>query len=277
MSENSVLVKVDADGTATVILTRPELHNAIDERLIALLGARLAKLDADPAVRVVVLAGSGRSFCAGADLNWMKRMAKYSAKDNLRDARGLTAMLNVLSNLSKPTVARVHGPAYGGGAGIVACCDIAIASREAAFAFSEVRLGLIPAAISPYVVDAVGQRAARRYFLTGERFDAAEAFRIGLVHDIVEEGALNERIGHVLFDLFKGGPHALAAAKDLVRAVARAPLDDAMLDDTARRIAAIRSSAEGREGVSAFLEKRDPKWTRHPGTKAARGSRRGKK
>jgi methylglutaconyl-CoA hydratase len=277
MSENSVLVKVDADGIATVILNRPELHNAIDERLIALLGARLAKLDADPAVRVVVLAGSGRSFCAGADLNWMKRMAKYSAKDNLRDARGLTAMLNVLSNLSKPTVARVHGPAYGGGAGIVACCDIAIASREAAFAFSEVRLGLIPAAISPYVVDAVGQRAARRYFLTGERFDAAEAFRIGLVHDIVEEGALNERIGHVLFDLFKGGPHALAAAKDLVRAVARAPLDDAMLDDTARRIAAIRSSAEGREGVSAFLEKRDPKWTRHPGTKAARGSRRGKK
>ena len=261
MSARSVLVSVDADGIAVVTLNRPEVHNAFDDRLIAALTVELRKLDADARVRAVVIAGNGKSLSAGADLNWLKRVAKYSDADNLKDAMALAEMLHVLYTLSKPTVARVHGPAYGGGVGLVCCCDIAIATREAVFAFSEVRLGLIPGTISPYAVNAIGERMARRYFLTGERIDAGEAFRLGLVHDIAEEEELNARIGQVLFELYKGGPHALAAAKELIRAVARSRLDQDMVADTARRFAAVRASVEGREGIAAFLDKRAAAWT----------------
>jgi methylglutaconyl-CoA hydratase len=252
------------DGVAVVALARPEVHNAFNEMLIAELTHALLALDADPAVRVVVLAGQGRSFCAGADLNWMQRMAGYGDAENLADAGALAAMLAALDRMGKPTIARVHGAAFGGGVGLVACCDIAIAAQEATFSLSEARLGLIPATIGPYVVAAIGAREARRYFLTAERFTAAEAMRIGLVHDIVPADAIDERIDTLIDELLAAGPQAQAAAKDLVRAVSARPIDDGVIADTVRRIAAVRASDEGREGVAAFLERRTPAWAAIP-------------
>lgn len=275
MSQDFVLTTIYADGIATVTLNRLEVHNAFDNRLIAELTEALKSLDKNPKVRVLVLAGNGKSFSAGADLNWMQRMANYSAAENLKDARALAELMWTLNQLSKPTIARVHGAAYGGGVGLVACCDIAIASREATFALSEVRLGLIPAAISPYVVAAIGERMARRYMLTGERFDAAEAYRIGLIHDLVEAGVLDETVGAVSRHLLSGGPHAISAAKNLIASVARRPLDKALIEDSAARIAKIRASAEGREGVNAFLEKRNPGWIEAP--KSHRKGREGRR
>ena len=196
------------NGIARVALARPEVHNAFDETLIAEFTSALHALDSDDAVRAVVLLGHGASFCAGADLNWMKRMARFGHTENLADARALAAMLHTLNTLSKPTIARVHGAAYGGGVGLVACCDIAIAAQEATFALSEAKLGLIPATISPYVIEAIGARMARRYFLTAERFDAAEACRIGLVHDIVLQGDLDNRINELLGAIVLAGPQA---------------------------------------------------------------------
>lgn len=248
-------------GVATLTLNRPELHNAFDDALIAELTAALRRLEADPAVRVVVLAANGKSFSAGADLNWMRRMADYTVAQNLDDARGLAELMHTLNALAKPTVARVQGAAYGGGVGLVACCDIAIAADGASFCLSEVRLGLIPAVISPYVVNAIGERQARRYFVSAERFDAAEARRIGLVHEVVPAAGLDAKVDELLATLAGNGPAAMVAAKDLARAVARGPLDAAMIEDTARRIADIRASAEGCEGLSAFLGKRRPAWT----------------
>jgi methylglutaconyl-CoA hydratase len=245
---------------ATVTLARPDVHNAFNETLIADLAAALRALDADSAVRAVVLAGSGRSFCAGADLNWMKRMAGYGHAENVADAMALAAMLHTLATLAKPTIARVHGAAFGGGVGLVAACDIALAAHGATFSLSEARLGLIPATISPYVIEAIGARAARRYFLTAERFDAAEALRIGLVHETVAADALDARIAALLDALRAAGPQAQAAAKALIRAVAHRPIDAAVIADTAERIASARASAEGREGVAAFLGKRRPAW-----------------
>lgn len=249
-----------AAGVATLTLNRPELHNAFDDALIAALTAALRRLEADPAVRVVVLAANGKSFSAGADLNWMRRMADYTVAQNLDDARGLAELMRTLNALAKPTVARVQGAAYGGGVGLVACCDIAVAADSASFCLSEVRLGLIPAVISPYVVNAIGERQARRYFVSAERFDAAEAQRIGLVHEVVPAAALDAKVSELLATLAGNGPAAMVAAKDLARAVTRGPLDAAMIEDTARRIADIRASAEGREGLSAFLGKRRPAW-----------------
>ncbi len=251
--------ELDSRGVARLTLNRPEVHNAFDDALIAELTAALEALGGDAKVRAVVLAAEGKSFSAGADLGWMKRMAGYGEAENLADARALARLMETLDRLPKPTVARVQGAAFGGGVGLVACCDIAVASEAARFMLSEVKLGLIPAVISPYVVKAIGQRAARRYFLTAERFDAGEALQFGLLHRVVPAEALDAAVEDVLAALLQSGPAAVAAAKDLVFAVDR-PLEAAVIEDTARRIAAIRVGAEGREGIHAFLDKRKPVW-----------------
>ena len=243
-----------------VALNRPDLHNAFNETLIAELTMVLRSLDADAAVRAVVLTGHGKSFCAGADLNWMKKMAGYGEAENLADAQALALMLRTLNGLSKPTVACVRGAAFGGGVGLVACCDVAIAAHDAIFSLSEAKLGLIPATISPYVIEAIGARAARRYFLTAERFTAAEAFRIGLVHDIVPEPELDTRINELLGALLLAGPVAQLECKALIRGVAHRPIDADVIAGTAEHIAAVRASPEGKEGVAAFLAKRSPSW-----------------
>jgi len=249
------------NGVALVTLNRPDRHNAFDERLIAELTQALCAIDAAPDVRAVVLLGAGASFCAGADLDWMRRMADYDYARNVADAQALAQLLQVLAGLSKPTIARVHGPAYGGGVGLVACCDIAVAAVGATFALSEAKLGLIPATIGPYVVEAMGARAARRYMLTGERFEAAEAYRVGLVHDLAPSvEALDERVNDLLGELMLAGPHAQKAVKALIRAIAHRPIDERVIADTAERIATVRASDEAREGAAAFLGKRSPAW-----------------
>lgn len=249
-------------GVVTVTLNRPERHNAFDDVLIRELTATLRRLGEEPDVRAVVLAGNGRSFSAGADLNWMQRTAGYTREQNEADALALANLMETLDGLPKPTVARVHGAAIGGGVGLVACCDIAIASEEAHFRLSEVRLGLIPAAISPYVAKSIGERQARRYFVSAERFDAREARRIGLVHETVPADSLDQHIDALLENLRENGPTAMAEAKALARFVGRGPVNRAMTDETARWIAAIRVSDESREGIGAFLEKRKPSWDR---------------
>lgn len=258
----SIITEIDA-GVGIVTLNRPERHNAFDDALIAELAEAIDLMTAEPAVRVIVISSSGKSFCAGADLNWMKAAAGYSADDNLRDARGLAEMLRRLAQCPKPTVARVQGPAYGGGVGLVACCDVAIATFDAQFALTEVKLGLIPAVISPHVIAAIGERYARRYMLTAERFSAAEAYRIGLLHEMVaDEAALDEAVGEVVDALLKNGPCALAECKALIAGVAWKPLSPEVIEDTAQRITRLRASEEGREGMTAFLEKRKPGWVR---------------
>jgi methylglutaconyl-CoA hydratase len=247
-------------GVGIIWLNRPELRNAFNDDMIAELTGALKALEADAAIRAVVLAGAGPAFCAGADLNWMKRMSGYSFAQNHADAMGMAGMLNTLYTLKKPTVARVHGACFAGGVGLVAACDIAIAAYEAEFCLSEVKLGLIPATISPYVLRAMGERAARRYFLSAERFPAAEAYRIGLVNDIAPANELDARIDELLEQLLSCGPEAQALSKDLIRAIAGGAITPDMISDTASRIAAARASAEGREGVAAFLEKRKPVW-----------------
>ncbi|HKI63675.1 MAG TPA: enoyl-CoA hydratase/isomerase family protein [Burkholderiales bacterium] len=246
-------------------LNRPEMRNAFDDALIAALAATFKALDDDEAVRAVVLAGNGPAFCAGADLNWMKRMAGYGYEQNLHDAMGLAVMLQTIDRMNKPTIARVHGPAFAGGTGLVAACDIALGTPEARFCLSEAKLGLSPATISPYVVRAMGERAARRYFLTAEVFDAEEALRIGMLSGLVPAAQLDAAIDSLLKHLLAGGREALAKIKNLIGAVASGPIDDAMVADTAKRIAEIRVSAEGREGIASFLEKRKPSWV--PGGK----------
>ena len=261
MNKN-LLTEIDTRGLATVTMNRPEVHNAFDDLLIAELTSELQRLDSEPQVRVVLLAASGKSFSAGADLNWMRRMADYSREENLADSMALAGLMSTLNRLSKPTIALVQGAAYGGGMGLIACCDIALATDRATFCLSEVKLGLIPAVISPYVVGAIGSRAARRYFLTAERFDAVEARYLGLIHELVAADDLHSR-GEALAELLiQNGPDALAAAKNLVAAHARPFIDDAMIADTARRIAEIRCSDEGKDGVSAFLHKRPPAWVK---------------
>ena len=262
MRDDQLLIDIDALGRAAITLNRPEIHNAFDDSLIARLTAELKQLETDPQVRVVLLAASGKSFSAGADLNWMRRMADYSRAENLADARGLAELMHTLDGLSKPTIALVQGAAYGGGVGLVAACDIVLATSTACFCLSEVKLGLIPAVISPYVIAAIGARHARRYFLTAERFDAAEGRRLGLVHEVVEAEDLQPRAEALSRTLLSNGPNALAAAKRLVADVAVAAPDDNLFADTAERIAELRASAEGREGLSAFFEKRPPSWNR---------------
>ena len=258
MAENLIVEK--RNMVAIVTLNRPEVRNAFDDVLISNLTKVFLELERDETVHAVVLAGAGSAFCAGADLNWMKRMAGYGYEENLKDARALAEMLKALDRMSKPTIARVHGPAYAGGVGLVAACDIAIGSHQAEFCLTEVKLGLSPATISPYVVRAMGARLARRYFLTGEVVDAGEAYRMRLLSDISPpeelDGAINALLGHLVL----GGREAHGKIKDLIRAVSAGPVDDAMIADTAKRIAEIRVSPEGREGIASFLEKRKPDW-----------------
>jgi methylglutaconyl-CoA hydratase len=247
-------------GVARVTLNRPELRNAFDDELIKKLSRTFEDLAKDPAVRVMILAGNGPAFCAGADLNWMKRMAGYGYDENLADARALAEMLATLDRLPKPTIARVHGPVFAGGTGLVAACDIAVGSPEAKFCLSEAKLGLSPATISPYVMRAMGEREARRYFLTAEVFDAAEALRIGMLSLLVPVGELDSSIDSLVKHLLAGGPQAHAKIKALIRAVAGRRPDDALVEETAKHIAEIRGSPEGKEGIASFLEKRKAAW-----------------
>jgi methylglutaconyl-CoA hydratase len=248
------------DGVARVTLNRPEVRNAFDDALIRELQRAFERLQSDRAVRVVVLAGNGPAFCAGADLNWMKRMASYSYEENLADAQALATMLATLDRLPKPTIARVHGPVFAGGTGLVAACDIAVGTPEAKFCLSEAKLGLSPATISPYVIRAMGERLARRYFLTAEVFGAEEAYRIGMLSALVSASDLDREIENLAKNVLAGGPEAHAKIKDLIRAVAHRPVDDALAAETAKRIAEIRGSPEGKEGIASFLEKRKAAW-----------------
>ena len=259
MSSNAIRLDV-VGGVGRITMARAEKHNAFDDGLIADLTDAFKSAGHDNNIRVVVLAGEGKSFSAGADLSWMRRIADYSDDENIDDARKLSCMVRALNELPRPTIARVQGSAFGGGVGLVAACDIALASEAASFCLSEARLGLIPSVISPYVGEAIGARAARRYFQTAERFDAAEACALGLVHEVVPRERLDDRLDELIGQLMDNGPQAMAASKDLIRRVTAGPVDDAMVEDTARRIADVRATDEGREGVRAFLEKRRPVW-----------------
>lgn len=245
---------------ATIWMNRPIMHNAFDEILIAELTAALITLDADNDVRIVILAGRGKSFSAGADLNWMKRAANNGLDDNLNDARALARMLRTLAEMKKPTIARVQGAALGGGMGLAAACDIAVAASNAVFATSEVKFGIIPSAISPYVLRAIGARQAYRYFQSAERIDAERAREIGLVHETVEAPQLDAKVQEIVEALLLGGPSSQAAAKDLIRAVNGQSINETLIEDTAHRIAYLRATPEAREGIAAFLDKRPPNW-----------------
>jgi len=245
---------------ARLRLTRPQLHNAFDADLIAGLTDALDALATDPSVRVVVLEGDGPSFSAGADLNWMRGMAAASEEANRDDALALARLMRTLDELPKPTIARVHGAAFGGGVGLVACCDIAIGVPEVKFGLTESKLGLLPAVISPYVIEAIGARQARRWFATAEMFDAAEALRIGLLHEVVNPTTLDTAVQRQIDFLLKAGPVAAASAKQLVRRVANETSRDCLDDDNAALIARLRVSPEGQEGLAAFLDKRKPAW-----------------
>lgn len=245
---------------ATVWMNRPEVFNAFNEQLIADLSDACLQLDRDPGVRVVVLAGRGKHFSAGADLNWMRRAAEGSEADNLADARRFAHMLQLLSGLSKPTIARIHGAALGGGTGLAAACDMAVASSDAVFATSEVKFGIIPAVISPYVLRAIGPRQALRYFQSAERISAERALQLGLVNEVTAVDALDAGVAALTEPLLAGAPSAQKAAKELIEAIKGRPIDAHTLEDTAQRIARQRATPEGRDGVVAFLDKRPPAW-----------------
>ena len=258
--EYETLTVAVRDMVATVTLNRPDVRNAFNEFTIAELSLAFSELGRHDEVRAIVLAANGPAFCAGADLNWMKKMAGYSHAENAEDAEKLADMLRTIYLCPKPVVAKVQGDCYAGGMGLVAACDIAVCSNGASFCLSEVKLGLIPATISPYVIKAMGENAARRYFLTAEKFTAQEAHRIGFVHDIVGAEALDAHVDSIVRSLVTSSPNAVREAKVLVREVTGKAVDSALVVDTAERIANIRSSDEGREGVASFLEKRKPSW-----------------
>ena len=247
-------------GVATVTLNRPEVRNAFNDEVIAEMTAVFSELGERDEVRCIVLAGNGTAFCAGADLNWMKRMAGYSRDENVADAAALANMLRVLYQCPKPTIARIQGDAYAGGTGLVAACDMAVCVDSAQFCLSEVKLGLIPATISPYVIRAMGPRAAHRYFLTAERFGAAEALRIGFVHQVVAADQLDAAVAALAQTLVQAGPEAVKACKVLVHDIAGKDVSQLLIDRTVHAIADIRTSDEGREGIQAFLGKRKPNW-----------------
>ncbi|MBT6137502.1 MAG: enoyl-CoA hydratase/isomerase family protein [Rhodospirillaceae bacterium] len=256
----SIRVERGSAGCVTVTLARPEIHNAFDDVLIRDLTQIFNTLAREDETRVVMLTGDGRSFSAGADLNWMRRLADRTEHENFADAMQIAHLMASLAELPMTTVAKVNGSAFGGGVGLVACCDIAIVAEEAVFSLSEVRLGIVPGAVSPYVVAAIGAREARRYFQTGERFDAAEALRIGLAHKVVAAPELDAATDTLLAELAKSGPGATRAAKALIQAVEGKEIDGVVKRDTAQRIAQARATGEGKEGLSAFLEKRKPNW-----------------
>ncbi|MGE0496232.1 MAG: enoyl-CoA hydratase/isomerase family protein [Ramlibacter sp.] len=247
-------------GVATVTLNRPEVRNAFNDEVIAELTTVFLELGERAEVRCIVLAGNGTAFCAGADLNWMKRMAGYTRDENLADANALARMLRVIYLCPKPTIARVQGDVYAGGTGLVAACDMAVSVDTAHYCLSEVRLGLIPATISPYVIRAMGTRASHRYFLTAERFSAAEALRLGFVHEVVKADALDACVSQMAHNLVQAGPEAIKACKQLVQDVAGQEISAGLVDRTVQGIADIRVSDEGREGIQSFLNKRKPAW-----------------
>lgn len=260
MTDN-VLYSVDERGIASLILNRPEIHNAFDDGIIDALISKLQQAETDDQVRVLVLRSNGKNFSAGADLNWMRRMAENNRQENLEDARGLAKLMQLLNDLSKPTIALVQGAAYGGAVGLAACCDLVVATEASSFCLSEVKIGLIPAVISPYVVRAIGERQARRYFLTAEPFSSRQAQQWGLVHEVVESNEqLDQSKDQLITKLLGNSPQALGAAKQLIFAVANRPTDAEVIEDTAARIADIRVSDEGQEGLSSFLQKRKPNW-----------------
>jgi methylglutaconyl-CoA hydratase len=258
---SNLITSFTAEAVFTITLNRPDVHNAFDDQLIAELTQTLHTAAETPDVRVVVLTGAGKSFSAGADLNWMRRMAIYTEEENYHDAMALGELMVTLNRLPKPTIARVNGAAYGGGVGLIACCDIAVGVSDAQFALTEVKLGLIPAVISPYVVAAIGEKKSRRYFLTGERFSAEQAKTLGLLNEVVAADELDHVVNRIAASLLEAGPIAQAEAKDLISSVAHRPVTDSLIADTAERIAHLRISPEGQEGLAAFLEKRKPNWT----------------
>lgn len=262
MTDTTVILEQDEDGIAWVTLNRPEVHNAFDEVMIHRLRDIFQTLEEDNHCRVVVLKGAGKSFSAGADLNWMKRAADFSHNQNLADAEYLATMLNNLYSLNKMTIACVRGVAMGGGLGLLSCCDLVIADENTSFALSEVKIGLIPATISPYVLAAIGSRNARRYFQTGERFKGRRAFDMGLVHELVTtEDEMDAQLKRILDHVCTNGPLAVREAKRLILDFAHKPLSAKMMQDSAERIAAIRARPEAKEGLNAFLEKRKPDWS----------------
>ncbi|MGJ8687977.1 MAG: enoyl-CoA hydratase-related protein [Gammaproteobacteria bacterium] len=260
METNAVLYAVDDQGIARITLNRPDKNNAFDDKTIASLTQRLREADADTQVRVVVLAANGKNFSAGADLGWMKRTAQMSEAENIADARLLADLVLTLDRLSKPTLARVQGAAFGGALGLICACDIAIASDTARFCLSEARLGLAPAVISPYVVRAMGARAARRYFLTTEVMSAQIALNLGIVHEVVLEAKLDELLDELCGHLQRSAPEAIRACKQLIADVEGELPSPDLLDETVNLIARLRTSDEGQEGLIAFLEKRAPRW-----------------
>jgi methylglutaconyl-CoA hydratase len=247
-------------GVTTVTLNRPDVRNAFNDEVIAEMTAVFLELGKRPEVRCIVLAAAGPAFCAGADLNWMKQVAGYTREQNIEDAGGLARMLEVLYKCPQPTIARVQGDVYAGGTGLVAACDIAVSVDSANFCLSETRLGLIPATISPYVIRAMGARAAHRWFLTAERFGAAEAHRVGLVHEVVAAAQLDAKVGEIAKALVQAGPEAVKACKQLVHDVAGHEISSGLIRRTVEGIADIRVSDEGREGIQSFLGKRKPSW-----------------
>lgn len=257
-------------GVARLWLNRPDKRNAFDERMIAALDQALAAALADPDVRCIVLAGRGRAFCAGGDLEWMKRAREFTAQEAHEDSLRLARLLHRIHDSPKPIVARVHGACFAGGLGLAAAAHIALAAADARFCLSEVRLGLVPAVISPYVIGAIGARQARRYFRTAEVFDADEARRIGLVHEVVPESSMDDALASLLERLGQASPNALREAGLLIGAVAGRPIDDALLDETAAWIARLRASDDAQEGIAAFFEQRAPHWSTggHSGTGA---------
>ena len=245
---------------AEVWLNRPEVRNAFNDGVIAELTAAFRTLGADTSLRAIVLGGHGKAFCAGADLSWMRTMAAYTWEENHADANKLAEMLWVIYSCPLPVVGRIHGDCYAGGVGLAAVCDVLVASDAMHFCLSEARLGLLPATIGPYVVKALGEQASRRYFITAEKFDARTAQALGLVHEVAAPEALDAKVAEIVAALVAGGPAAVKACKQLVKDVSARPISAALREDTARRIADIRASAEGREGVQAFLGKREPSW-----------------
>lgn len=257
---DKVITQIDSRGVAQVTLNNPDKHNAFDDQMIIELTNAFNALAANANVRIMLLKSEGKSFSAGADLEWMKRMASYSYQQNLNDARALAAMLKALHQMPIPTIARVQGAAFGGAIGLISCCDIALASSNASFALSEVKIGLVPSTISPYVIAAIGERHAKRYFMTAERFDTNTALQISLVHEAVEEQFLDDKVEQLITAILSNGPEAVVAAKQLVFAVSGKAIDSSLIEHTCEVIAGIRVSAQGQEGLSAFLDKRKPHW-----------------
>jgi methylglutaconyl-CoA hydratase len=267
-TSNKVLFSVNDSGVATVTLDNAEKHNAFDDAIIKTLTDIFDEIAQRDDIKIMVLAANGKSFSAGADLAWMKRMAGYSYEDNLKDANALAQMLKALNFLPQTTIAKIQGAAFGGAVGLASCCDIVIASNKASFCLSEVKLGLIPATISPYVVNAIGLKASRRYFQTAERFFADKAMQLGLVDEVVEMDALPSAVENMISTLLSNSPQAMRQAKQLAFDVAYQDINEQLLSDTSERIARIRVSDEGQEGLSAFFEKRKPSWQQNESTAA---------